>query len=113
MTARPASARVERWAAIEELVRVSLGTDKGRWHADPGFGSELWLLKKNGKVDGQTAGTLERMVRESLRWLIDGGLAANVDCAARRGGGDRIDYEVTVTRPDGSQTFLKETWNVV
>jgi phage gp46-like protein len=76
------SARVEQWASIQELVRMSIGTDKGTWFADPSFGSDLWLLKKEGKVDGQTAGKLERIVRESLQWLVEDGMAAAVDCAA-------------------------------
>lgn len=105
--------RIENWASIEELARMSLGTDKGRWFADPDFGSELWLLKKAGKVDGQTAGTLERMARESLQWLVSGGLARSVDCAARRNGKNRIDYTVTVTRPVGSPVIIKEVWDVV
>jgi phage gp46-like protein len=92
---------------------MSIGTDKGAWFADPDFGSELWLLKKEGKVDGQTAGKLERMLRECLQWLINDGLAATVDCTAERSGKNRIDYRVTVTRPDGSPVTVKEAWNVV
>jgi phage gp46-like protein len=80
------SVRIEEWAAIPELVRMSIGTDKGAWFADPGFGSELWLLKKEGKADGRTAGKLERTLRESLQWLINDGLAAAVDCKAERTG---------------------------
>jgi phage gp46-like protein len=107
------SARIERWASIEELVRMSIGTDKGTWFADPAFGSDLWLLRKEGKVDGQTAGRLERMVRESLQWLVEDGLAAAVDCAAERNGKNRIDYQATVRQPDGSPVIIREVWNVV
>jgi len=107
------SARIEQWADIKELVRMSLGTDKGTWLNDPNFGSELWLLKKTGKVDGQTAGVLERMVRESLQWLIKDKLADTVDCAAERNGKSRIDYRVIVTRPDGSSVTVEEVWSVV
>ena len=92
---------------------MSLGTDKGRWYANPDFGSELWLLKKTGKVDGQTAGILQRMAREALRWLVTDGLASGVDCAAQRNGKNRIDYTVTVTRPGGSQITITEVWDVV
>lgn len=92
---------------------MSIGSDKGRWFADPEFGSELWILKQTGRVDGLTAGTLARMVRESLQWLVAGGLARGVDCEARRAGTDRIDYTVTVTRPDGSAAVIEEAWNVV
>jgi phage gp46-like protein len=107
------SARIEQWASIRELVRMSIGTDKGTWFADPSFGSDLWLLKKEGKVDGQTAGKLERIVRESLQWLVDDGMAAVVDCAAERNGKSRMDYRVTVTRPDGSSVEIQEVWNVI
>jgi phage gp46-like protein len=104
---------VENWNGISELVRMSIGTDKGTWPADPDFGSELWLLKKTGKVDGRTAGTLERMIRESLQWLVSDGLASTVDCAAERNGKNRIDYRVTVTKPDGSPVIIKEAWSVI
>jgi len=108
---RPAA--VENWNDIRELVLMSVGTDKGSWWADPNFGSELWLLKKTGKADGQTAGILERMVRESLQWLIKDKLADAVCCAAERNGKSRIDYRVTVTRPDRSPVTVEEAWSVV
>ena len=107
------SARIEAGASIEGLVRMSLGTDKGAWHADPEFGSELWLLKKTGRIDGQTMGELERMAKEALRWLVADGLARSVDCRAGRGGRDRIGYVVTVVRPDGSPVTVREAWDVV
>jgi phage gp46-like protein len=92
---------------------MSIGTDKGTWFADPAFGSDLWLLKKEGKIDGQTAGRLEQTVRESLRWLVSDGLAVTADCAAERNGKNRIDYQVTVKRPNGSPVIVKEAWNVI
>ncbi|MDR3173768.1 MAG: phage GP46 family protein [Treponema sp.] len=105
--------KVENWADIRELALMSIGTDKGTWWADPLFGSELWLLKKEGKADGRTAGILERMVRESLHWLVAGGLAAAVDCTAERSGKNRIDYQAAITRPDGNVVAIKEVWSVV
>jgi len=92
---------------------MCLGTDKGTWHADPDFGSELWLLKQAGKVDGLTAGTVERMAREALQWLVDDGLARSVACRAECNGKNRIDYVVTITRPDGTLAQVKEVWNAV
>jgi phage gp46-like protein len=105
--------RIENWTDIRELSLMSIGTDKGSWWADPDFGSDLWLLKKKGKVDGQTAGTLERMVRESLHWLVKDGLAATVDCTAKQNGKNRIDYQAMVTLPHGSPVIVKEVWSVV
>jgi len=107
------AARIERWASVEELARMSIGTDRGTWFADPDFGSDLWLLKREGKVDGRTAGTLEGMVRESLRWLVADGLASSAECRAERNGRNRIDYLVTMTRPDGSRVFIEEAWDVI
>jgi phage gp46-like protein len=104
---------LEQWASIEELAAMSIGTDKGTWWADPAFGSDLWLLKQEGKVDERTAGTLERMVRECLRWLVDEGLADDIDCAAELNGKNRIDYQVTVRRPHGSPVVVREVWSVV
>ena len=104
---------IEYWNDIRELVRMSIGTNKGTWAADPDFGSELWLLKKTGKVDGQTAGTLERIIRESLEWLVKDNLASSIDCTATRVGKNRIEYRVLVTRPDGSRVSVEEVWNAV
>jgi len=104
---------IEKWADIRELVRMSIGTDKGTWPAYPNFGSELWLFKKTGKVDGQTAGTLERMIRESLQWLIEDKLADTIDCKAERNGKNRIDYRVTITCPYGSLITVEEAWSVI
>ena len=104
---------VEQWSDIRELALMSIGTNKGSWWADPGFGSELWLLKKTGKVDGETAGTLERMVREALRWLVDESLVSTVECAARRNGANRIDYLVTINRPAGAPVIIQEAWSAI
>ena len=106
--------RIEKWNDIRELVLMSIGTDKGTWWADPDFGSELWLLRKNGKVDGQTAGTLRRMVLESLQWIIQGSLAKKIDCTAERTGKNEIRYSVIIFRPDGnSLPPITEVWNAV
>ncbi|MCL2602435.1 MAG: phage GP46 family protein [Treponema sp.] len=105
--------RIENWADIRELVLMSIGTDKGRWFADPEFGSELWLLKKSGKTDGQSADTLKRMVLESLQWLVADGLAQSVHCDATPSGKNKIEYTVTVTRPDGPTVIIKEVWDAI
>jgi hypothetical protein len=39
------SVRIEHGTALPELIRMSIGTDKGVWFADPSFGSDLWLLR--------------------------------------------------------------------
>ena len=108
-----AAAKIENWASAEQLVRMSIGTDRGTWHADPSFGSDLWLLRRAGKNDGGTSGTLERMVRESLQWLVTGGIASSVECRAERTGKNRIGYTVTVKKTGGESISIKEAWDAV
>lgn len=108
------SAVIENWLDVKELVKMSIGTNKGTWWADPELGSELWLLKQNGKVSGETAGMLRRMVLESVRWLVAGGHVKNIDCAAERTGKNEITYTVIVYKANGaSETLVKEAWNAV
>ncbi|GAB6392438.1 MAG: phage GP46 family protein [Treponematales bacterium] len=107
------SVRIENWNDIRELVLMSIGTDKGTWWADPAFGSELWLLRRNGRIDGQTAGTARRMMRECLQWLVEDGLAKEISCDVERAGKNALSYMVTVTRPDGGGAEVKGVWDVV
>jgi phage gp46-like protein len=104
---------VENWNDIRELVQMSIGTDKGSWWADPDFGSELWLLRQSGKVDGRTAGTLRRMILECIQWLINDGLAKKIDCEAERTGKNEISYCVTILGINEYTLQIKEVWNAV
>ena len=105
--------RIEQWDDIRELALMSIGTDKWTWWADPSFGSELWLLRKYGKVDGQTTGTLRRMVLESLQWLVLSALAAKIECSAERTGKNEISYNVTIFHPNGNTVLITEVWSAV
>jgi phage gp46-like protein len=104
---------IENWNSVSELVLMSIGTDKGSWWADPDFGSELWLLRQSGKVDGQTAGTLRRMVLECTQWLVDDGLVKKIDCETERAGKNEILYRVTFSGINGNNTEIKGVWNAV
>jgi phage gp46-like protein len=105
--------RIEQCFDIRELVLMSIGTDKGSWWADPGFGSELYLLKQNGKVDGKTAGNFKRMLQECLAWISADGLADRINCSVERIGKNEIAYTVETIQPNGSSIFIKDTWNGV
>jgi phage gp46-like protein len=107
------SVKIENWTDIRELVLMSIGTDKGTWWAYPDFGSELWLLKQSGKVDGQTAGTLRRMILESTSWLVSDGLVKELDCQTKRNGKNEIEYSVIVYHTNGENNLIKEVWNAV
>jgi phage gp46-like protein len=105
--------RLESWADVRELALMSIGTDKGSWWADPDFGSELWILRREGRVTGRTAGTLRRMIGECLQWLKDDGVAAGVECEAEQSGKNEITYTVTVSRPNGDPVIVKDTWDAL
>jgi phage gp46-like protein len=104
--------RLESWCDIRELVLMSVGTDKGSWWADADFGSELFLLRASGRVDGNTAGDLKRMIGDCLDWLVKDGLVKKITVSASRSGKNSIDYEVGVFKPDGDNILIKDVWNV-
>jgi phage gp46-like protein len=108
-----ATAKIEHWADIRELVKMSMGTNKGAWWADLDFGSELWLLRQKGKIDGQTAGALRQMVLQATQWLVTDKIVNTIDCQAERTGKHEIPYTVTVVQPNGDSALIKEVWNVL
>jgi phage gp46-like protein len=108
-----ATAKIEHWADIRELVQMSMGTNKGTWWADPAFGSELWLLRRQGKIDGQTAGTFRQMILQATQWLVTDKIANTIDCQVERTGKHEITYTVTAVRPNGDSALIKDVWNVL
>jgi phage gp46-like protein len=107
------SAKIESWQDIQELASLSIGTDKGSWWADPDFGSELWLLKSEGKTDGNTEETLARLLRECLAWLVRDGLCESIDVRTERSGKHRISYTVTLFKLSGGSAAITEVWSVI
>jgi hypothetical protein len=103
------SAKIENWQDIKELALMSIGTDKGSWRADPGFGSGrksamriyFWSFAsgKTTRMDtrrgrlpaGQVplvwpdkSSPSRRMLRECLGRLARDGLRASADARAER-----------------------------
>jgi len=106
------SIRLENNSDIRELVLMSIGTNKVSWWADGDFGSELYLLRASSKVDGDTAGSLKRMIEGCLAWLIADGIAKDILVSASRSGKNRIEYTVEVRRPNGNNFLVKDVWDV-
>ena len=104
------AANIEDWTDIRQLILMCVGTDKGRWWANSDFGSELWLLRQTGKVDGTTAGKVRAMVLECTAWLQADGLVREIECRAERTGKNEIRYELTAHKADGSAVFVKDVW---
>lgn len=105
--------RVENWADIRELAIMCIGTDKGTWWADASFGSELWKLRQEGKVDNRTAGRVQQMIEDCLMWMKNDGFAAGIECRAERVGKNKIAYSVMVRRPNGDTVMVKDTWDAI
>jgi len=108
-----AAARIENWTDIREITLMCIGTDKGTWWADPSFGSELWILRQEGKVDNRTAGRVQQMILGCLQWMKADGIASEIDCNAEQAGKNEIAYLVTILRPNGDKVIVKDTWYAV
>lgn len=61
------------------------------------FGSRLWLLSRSKTTEEVTLLARE-YAQEALQWLIDDGVATEVNVTAERGEGGRLDLSVAVVR---------------
>lgn len=110
--------KLEDYTNIEELVAMSIGTDRGRWWADPDFGSDLWKIQQEGRVTEGTAETVRQAILSATRWLIEDGLAQVITCTTTRTGRNSITYTVHITRPDGTARgdntmVIQEVWHAL
>lgn len=71
------------------------------------FGSLLWLLRR-AKRTPATAVRAEQYAREALAWMVEDGVASEVEVSAELPDGtDRLDLDVVVHQATGaSQRFL-------
>lgn len=106
-----AAVRIEQSFSIDVLVEMSIGTDRGTWWADSEFGSTLWILRKYGKVGPTTAGEVKRAIEAATAWLIQDGLVSAIEVATEQVGKTAIAWAVSITRPDGETTLVKDVWN--
>lgn len=108
-----ATARLEDFDSIAQLVEMILGTDRGRWWADPSFGSDLWLIRARGKIDETTdLDVFRRVAEEALAWLISDGIADRIEVTPQRSA-SVIRYTVTVFSPNGSKAEIKGEFDVL
>lgn len=105
--------KIENYAAIETLVSMCIGTDKGSWWADTQFGSALWKFKQSGKTTESLAGDVRREIEDCLSWLITDRLADTITCETEISGKTKINWKVTITSPCGNQQIIKDVWNAV
>lgn len=108
-----ATARLDRPRDITTLVEMSIGTHRGKWWADPEFGSDLWKLKQSGKVGPELANDVRQEIIRCTKWIVDDGLAKSIACDTEIVGKNRVNYQVTTTRPDGGIELIEGVWDGV
>lgn len=104
------------WARARDDDEVEGRRRYGFWgdtYGDPGerTGSRLWLLRRQ-KITDTVVERAREYAQEALKWLIDDGVADSVSVTAQRGGLDRIDLLVTVTRNGIARTLrFADVWS--
>jgi len=75
------------------------GSRRGFWgeSAEEGFGSLLWLLDRE-KVTPTTIERMRAYAADSLQWLVDEGIADQVDVVAERGNTHQVNLLVQLRR---------------
>ena len=74
------------------------------------IGSKLWLLGR-GKADLETLAGIENYAAESLKWMIDDGVAAAIDVSAEYDESKSAIVAISITRPKGEQDKFSVNWN--
>jgi len=100
----------DRRATPEELARVGVRDPRGWWGEASGdeYGSALWLLAREVRVEGTLARARE-LARAALRWLVEDGIAQSVDVAATFVGQEMLHLAVRVRR--GRATKWAHLWS--
>jgi len=109
-----ATALLEKYAELEQIVGMTLGTDRGKWWADTEFGSDLWLIRARGQVDEATdLDVFRRVCEEALTWMATDGLVDEISVAPERKDKNTISYVVTLLLPDGKTLYVEGEFNVL
>lgn len=92
-------------------------TDKKGWWGDmfpqvnnDQIGSKLWTLSRS-KVTEQTLAAVETFAIDALQWMIEDGVATNIEATAEMDDLRRIGLSVTIKRPAGNQNRFNLIWD--
>jgi phage gp46-like protein len=83
---------------------------RGYWADVPAdrWGSRLWEVAR-GDLSDQALADAADFARVSLKWMVDQGFAKAVEVQAFALNGDRLELDVTLTRPDPLR--YQELWD--
>ena len=80
---------------------IPVGTNPQGWFAAPS-GSKLWLLHRE-KITPSTPARAEQICREALQWMLDDGVAIEINVEARRCAFDAIEIIIQIVRATGAR----------
>lgn len=102
--------------ATPDFVPTDGSSDRRGWWADPyldqPLGSNLWQLER-AKKTRDTLALARRYALDALGWLVDDGLAQQVDCNTSWVGGvgaTLLAIAVAIVKPDGSISRFTFGW---
>ena len=91
---------------------MSIHSNKKKWWADNNFGSDLFT-KKN-KLTKETENEVKRIISDSLEWIVEDGLAKNIEITTEIENKRRLNYSVLVIKPNNSadieESIIKGVW---
>ncbi len=78
------------------------------------FGSRLWLLSR-AKLTDQTVLEAREYALEALQWLLDDGVASQVEVTTERKGVDRLDLLIEIVKPNDVTLSLRfqHLWSIL
>lgn len=98
---------IEAYQDIRQLVDISLRTTLGEWWADEALGMSL----QGGKLDQRTSPIfLKSSIEEALAWMVEDGIVSDILVETDTQGKTRMDYLITLTKPDGDTLILNQLY---
>jgi phage gp46-like protein len=99
--------------ATPDFIPTDGTSDRRGWWADlygsPPLGSNLWQLER-AKKTRNTLGLARRWTLDALQWLIDDGVARDVQCNTSWLVSGHLAIAVAIIKPDGSSTRFMFGW---
>jgi phage gp46-like protein len=95
------------YEAVTDLANniwLSLFTKRGSFFQDPGFGSRLYLLRRQ-KNTAQKAALAKSYCQEALQWLLDSGRAVDINVLIEEDQTDvcRLNAQIGCTQANGQE----------
>lgn len=104
------SMAIEDFYTIEQLQRISISTNKGRYWADNTLGSTIFAIQQKGKIDDETKFLLAEALQDCLSWLVTDSLVLDVSPTTITDNYRTIAYKITLTLPFNKTIIVQEVF---